>query len=72
LRICGSAELVEEGKSGFLFLPTNVDELAAFLIRFANDPSELRAMRSKIGPVRTTKQVAEDMQQMYRSVASGE
>jgi glycosyltransferase involved in cell wall biosynthesis len=68
----GIAELVEEGKSGFLFSPTNADELTSLLIRFANDPSELRAMRNRIGPVRTTKQVAEDMEQMYRSVASGE
>jgi len=68
----GIAELVEEGKSGFLFSPTNVDELTSLLTRFASDPSELRAMRNKIGPVRTTTQVAEEMEQMYRAVAAGQ
>ena len=61
----GIAELVQEGKTGFLYTPCDVDELVALMEKFATDASSLRAMRANIPPVRTTDQVADDMEKLY-------
>ena len=64
----GIAELVRDGKTGFLFTPNDAAELTCLLERFAEDPSPLRAMRSAIPPVRTTEDVADDMESLYARV----
>ncbi len=64
----GIAELVSEGETGFLFEPGQAHSLATLLRRFAVDPAPLRALRSRIPPVRTTADVAADMIDVYRSL----
>ena len=64
-RLGGIAELVRDRETGFLFSPGRVEELAALLRRFADNPEELRNMRQNIGPVRTTSDVANDMLAVY-------
>jgi glycosyltransferase involved in cell wall biosynthesis len=64
----GIAELVTEGETGFLFEPGDSRALAALIARFAADPASLRALRSRIPPVRTTADVAADMVGIYRSL----
>jgi glycosyltransferase involved in cell wall biosynthesis len=64
----GIAELVTEGQTGFLFEPGDSRALAALVARFAADPAPLRALRSRIPPVRTTADVAADMVGIYRSL----
>ena len=65
----GIAELVADGETGFLFEPANARELATVLARLAVDPAPLRALRSRIPPVRTTADVAADMIAVYRTLA---
>jgi len=67
-RLGGIAELVREGETGFLCAPNSVKELGALLRRFAERPADLRSLRGNIPPVRTTKDVAEDMLKVYQNV----
>lgn len=62
----GIAELVKEGKTGFLFEPGNFQELANLLQIFAKNPQELRALRKNIPPVRTIETVAGDVLEVYK------
>jgi glycosyltransferase involved in cell wall biosynthesis len=64
-RLGGIAELVSEGETGFLCEPSSEAELTALLRRCAERPSDLRALRGNIPPVRTTIDVANDMVQVY-------
>jgi glycosyltransferase involved in cell wall biosynthesis len=64
-RLGGIAELVREGETGFLCEPGSETELMALLQQYAKHPSDLRALRGKIQPVRTTAEVANDMVQVY-------
>ncbi len=63
----GIQELVEDGRTGFLFKSGDADELAELLKRFAQNPEELRSLRKDIQPPRTFKEVAEDMEKVYQS-----
>lgn len=67
-RLGGIAELVTDGQTGFLFEPGQKTELKQLLIDCANDPARLRELREKIGPVRTTKAVADDMLTLYTTL----
>ncbi len=64
-RLGGIAELVREGETGFLCEPGSEAELMTLLRRFVERPVDLRALRNKIPPVRTTKDVGADMLQVY-------
>jgi glycosyltransferase involved in cell wall biosynthesis len=64
----GIAELVADGETGFLFEPGSAPALADLLTRVALDPARLRALRSRIAPVRTTAAVASDMIGVYEMV----
>jgi glycosyltransferase involved in cell wall biosynthesis len=64
----GIAELVEEGRTGFLFTPSSATELARLLEENAQFPERLRAMRSNIPPQRTFDDVAREMQALYHSI----
>ncbi len=64
----GIAELVEEGRTGYLFEPGASEELAALLKRFAERPEELRSLRKNILPPRTFSKVASEMAELYQNV----
>lgn len=64
----GIAELVADGETGFLFEPGNARELATLLTRMTLDPAPLRALRTRIPPVRTTAAVADDMIGVYETL----
>lgn len=64
----GIAELVADEETGLLFEPGSAPALADLLTRVALDPATLRALRSRIGPVRTTAAVADDMIGIYETV----
>ena len=62
----GIQELVEDGRTGFLFKTGDADELAELLKRFAQNPEELRSLRKDIQSPRTFNEVAEDMEKVYQ------
>lgn len=64
----GIAELVADGETGYLFEPGNARQLAHLLTRVTLDPAPLRALRSRIPPVRTTAAVADDMIGIYQTL----
>lgn len=61
----GIAELVQEGKTGFLFEPGNSDQLKDLLITCSRNPVKLRALRANITSVRTMDDVTEEMLNIY-------
>lgn len=64
----GIAELVQEGVNGLLFVPGSVSSLAKILRQVCADPSRLASLRKGIGPVRDMREVAEEMDEIYRRV----
>lgn len=64
----GIAELVQDEETGFLFEPGSARALADLLTRLTSNPAPLRALRSRIGPVRTTAAVGDDMIGVYGTV----
>lgn len=64
----GIAELIEEGKNGFLFEAGSVPQLRELLLRFIQNPSELRELRSGIPPPRTFDEVANEMIGLYEGM----
>ena len=66
----GIAELVIEGKTGLLFSPGEALELADLLQRCATNPTEIRALRDNVPPVRTTAEVADDMLMVYQHITA--
>lgn len=64
----GIPELVTHGKTGFLVPPDDVQALRQALVDAARDPAPLRQLRNNIGPVRTTRDLAEDMHRLYQRV----
>lgn len=67
----GIAELVEDGRTGYLVPPGDAGALAAVLRDCALDPGRLRRLRGQIGPVRTTADLADDMEALYARVRGG-
>jgi glycosyltransferase involved in cell wall biosynthesis len=66
----GIAELVTSGTTGLLVPPKDVAALRSALMRFARDPAELRRWRANIGPVRTTRDLGDDMKNLYDRLLS--
>jgi glycosyltransferase involved in cell wall biosynthesis len=62
----GLAELIEEGRSGWLFPPGDARALGGLLRRLSLAPDELRAMAARIPPPRTADDMVEDMLAVYR------
>lgn len=69
-RLGGIAELVSEGETGLLCAPGDVHQLRTLIVHSARQPEVLRDLRNKIGPVRTTSAVADDMVRLYERVIS--
>jgi glycosyltransferase involved in cell wall biosynthesis len=64
----GIAELVDHGRTGFLVPPADAPALREVLLACARDPARLRLMRPNIGRIRTTDDVAADMDRLYAAV----
>lgn len=71
-RLGGIAELVREGETGFLFQPGDSAELVRLLTECTRNPAKLRELRSNIGLIRTTDDVADDMVKLYQSLIGSE
>ncbi len=64
-RIGGIPELIEDGKTGFLFTPGCHEELRRKLLWFAEHPAESRRMRSGIQPIKTIECHAMELERYY-------
>jgi len=62
------AEAIRHGVDGFLCEPGNPDELRERMHQFVEDPTLLQRMRENIGPVKTMKQHATEIEQIYCSL----
>lgn len=66
----GIAELVDDGRTGFLFAPGDAGELGLLLRQCAETPAKLRALRKNIPPQRTFGDVAAEMEKIYGEVVA--
>jgi glycosyltransferase involved in cell wall biosynthesis len=64
----GIKELVEHGVNGLLVSPFNAGDWTSAIISLAENPDLLRSLRSGIEPVRTMRDVADDMAKIYRDL----
>jgi glycosyltransferase involved in cell wall biosynthesis len=69
-RLGGVAELVSDGIDGVLVPPERPAEWAAAILDLANRPAEIARLRAGIRPPRTIDAVADEMAELYRSLAS--
>jgi glycosyltransferase involved in cell wall biosynthesis len=67
-KLGGIAELVEHGVDGWLLPAKDVNAWAGAIQHFSEHPEEVKKLRENIRPVRTTREVAEEMAQLYRSL----
>ena len=67
-RLGGIAELVRDDVDGVLVAASDVNAWRDTLQRLAEQPQILNRLRANVGRPRTMKQVAADMQQVYRAV----
>ena len=67
-RLGGISELVTEGKGGLLFEAGNPRELARLIKKIYNDPQVINRLRESIPAVRTMKDVASDMDNLYQRI----
>ena len=61
----GLSELVEHDKNGLLFPVDDAEKLNAQLLRFFFEPDLLRQLRDGIQPVKTAKESANELEQIY-------
>lgn len=66
----GISELVEHNKTGFLVPPNDADALRNQLLTCSRNPTLLRQLRGNIASVRTTNDVANDMDEVYSCLLS--
>jgi glycosyltransferase involved in cell wall biosynthesis len=66
----GLAEIVEEGKSGFLFEAKNPAALAQVLARFRDDPSLLERLRAGVPKVKRMSEHVGELVSLYEEVRS--
>ena len=67
----GIADKIRDGRDGILVQPFNsLDAWVSTLQRLAADPGQLRQLRSGIGPVRGSADVAREMAELYSGLAS--
>ena len=69
-RLGGVAELVADGIDGVLVAPERPAEWAAAIRDLADRPAEIARLRAGIRPPRTIEAVADEMAEIYRSLAS--
>jgi hypothetical protein len=69
-RLGGLAEIVEDGRSGFLFEAGNPGELAEVLARFRADPSLWSRLRAGIPPVKRMPEHIRELLALYEEVRS--
>lgn len=63
--IGGIPELVKDGKTGLLFKVGNSEELFEKIMYFINNPSEVERMSKQIKPVKTIKEHAVEIENIY-------
>ncbi|NDJ17227.1 glycosyltransferase [Myxacorys almedinensis] len=64
-RLGGIAELVEHGKDGWLVSAADVQAWAAAIAHLAAHPQIVATLKQGIRPVKTTREVAEEMAELY-------
>lgn len=63
--IGGGAELVTPGQDGWHFARADASSLAALLEHIATHPEQINAMRASLPPVKTVKENARELEQVY-------
>ena len=66
--IGGVAELVEDGKTGFLYQFNNLSTFEEILLKIATHPALVKELSKNITLPRTTQQVGEEMLTIYQSL----
>lgn len=61
----GMSEFVRHGENGMLFRPEEAEDLARQLRRLRNEPGLLESLRDGIGRVKTIKEYAEELEELY-------
>lgn len=64
----GIAELVQHGKDGWLLPAADVSAWASAIQQFSVNPDQVHHLRQGIQPVRTPREVAQDMAQLYENL----
>jgi glycosyltransferase involved in cell wall biosynthesis len=67
----GVPELVEEGRTGYLFPAGDANALAAVMRRLAADPQPLRSLRDRIPRARTSGDMASETLRFYEEILRG-
>jgi len=70
-RLGGIAEFIAEDKGGILFKPGDARELASIIARVYRAPEILSRLRRNIPPIRTTQDLADDMENLYNKIKRG-
>ncbi|MEJ2252468.1 MAG: glycosyltransferase [Candidatus Lokiarchaeota archaeon] len=68
----GMAELIIDGKNGFLFEPRNVDDLRDKIYRFINQPELIEAMSQDSSHIRSIQEDARDLIKIYKKLGKKE
>jgi len=64
-KIGGIAEWLKDGENGFLFTPSDVDQLAAIMRKFIDDPELIRKIQVKMKPWKTIGVHAKEISDLY-------
>lgn len=66
----GMTEFVENGKNGFIFKRDSVDELYEIMVRLTKEPQTLNYISKHAAYPRTTREMTEDVINLYKAVLS--
>jgi glycosyltransferase involved in cell wall biosynthesis len=69
-RLGGLAEIVEDGKSGFLFEAGDADDLAKVLARFRDDPALWSKLRRGVPPVKRMNEHIRELVALYEEICA--
>ncbi len=69
--IGGISEWLKNGENGFLFDPSNSNELFKIMSNFVSDPSLITQLQKKIRPWRNAATYAREISELYRSIKTG-
>jgi len=66
--IGGLSEMVEDGKTGFLFEAGNLEQLSEKIRHFIDNPAEVRRMSKEVGNVKKIEENALEIEKIYREL----
>jgi glycosyltransferase involved in cell wall biosynthesis len=68
----GTREVVEDGKSGLLSPPQDIEQLAENILTLVNNPARCKQMgeygRKRVEDYSNSRRLADDVERVYRSV----